>query len=352
LIGADFVTPDMKTFYQPKSGTSMAAPTAAGIGVLLNQIAKRQMGRPLRADEMKAVLIHTAINKPTEVRKNHSIKKIDGPNYKTGWGAIRADYAGYVLDPASAKMKAQRQGLSNWISAYEAEFPGGFLWSDSDTVTPFRRTLGHIQGKDVRVTVVWLDPPGESAPNKSLRYDLDLIVTGPNNEHYRVWCVNVRTAAPYKCERNNVDNVERVDVEAAKARGNWTIEVKEKNGMPVPFALVVSGLQRAPLPPEPPIAGPTGESSKPRYCEVTGSKVFIRSSPRRPPRRLLGINAIGYFRRDDNIYVTYIHGNNGWVRVRNYCPWKIGRWTPLVRPGYISLRYLRCSDTPPECGPF
>jgi hypothetical protein len=49
-----------------------------------------------------------------------------------------------------------------------------------------------------------------------------------------------------------------------------------------------------------------GDSSKPPYCEVTGSQVFIRSSP----KKLSNINEIGYFGRGADIYVTYLPGNN------------------------------------------
>jgi hypothetical protein len=103
----------------------------------------------------------------------------------------------------------------------------------------------------------------------------------------------------------------------------------------------------AKLTPPPQIAD---ASSKPPYCEVTGSRVFIRSSPKRLPN----VNEIGDFTKGTDIYVTYLPKNNSWGRVRSYCSVRTGRWRPLVEPGYgyISLRYLRCSDMPPQCGDF
>ena len=44
------------------SGTSMATLAASGIGTLLQGLASSQLGRPLFADEMKAILIQTAMS--------------------------------------------------------------------------------------------------------------------------------------------------------------------------------------------------------------------------------------------------------------------------------------------------
>jgi hypothetical protein len=213
-------------YYEPKEGTSMATPTAAGIGALLNEVAFRKIGRVLRADEMKAILIHTAIN------------NTEGPNYRTGWGSIRADYAGWLLDPITAS----KNDRSGWTSVYESELSGGRLWHDTNT--PFSLSLEHIPGKNVRVTLAWLDEPGSK-----LVKDLDLVVKGPNRQLHKVWCLDEDhpTKPAEQCDRNDIDNIERVDVKLDETMdGNWTIDVNNftDNGS-IPFALVVSGLKRS-----------------------------------------------------------------------------------------------------------
>jgi hypothetical protein len=240
------ITEKDKHYYKDMSGTSMATPAVAGIAALLNEVALQKMRRVLRADEMKAVLIHTAIN-------NSANKiNIDAPNYQTGWGSVRADYAGWILDAETAKRNASSADRKHWIDVYEDAFPGGFLVTQSDAKTHFSMSREHIPGKDVRVTLVWLDEPGPQLVN-----DLDLVVRGPTGTHHKVWCLDKDNpvAPAQQCERNSIDNVERVDVKAGVEpnEGSWTIEVNHVNGSKsIPFALVVSGLKRKgqPVPPE------------------------------------------------------------------------------------------------------
>lgn len=251
LIRFNDIKPETdRHWYEDMDGTSVATPVAAGIGALLNEVAFHRTRRVLRADEMKAILIHTALN--------HGVKNttdIDAPNYQTGWGSIRADYAGWILDPATASRNANTVYRKHWIDVYEHAFPGGFLGEQSEARTdaqkPFTMSLEHISGADVRVTLVWLDRPGPE-----LFDDLDLVVRGPTNTPHKVWCLYKESPAnpAYKCDRNDIDNVERVDVRAGvePTEGTWTIEVKRfKGDEAVPFALVVSGFKRNGQPPPP-----------------------------------------------------------------------------------------------------
>jgi subtilisin family serine protease len=223
-------------FYLCDQGTSMASPVSAGAAVLLNEVAERKTGQVLNADEMKAILIHTAFSE-------------NGPNYETGWGAIQADYAGYILDPRTAATNARTERERSWIAEYEKKFPKGFLWPRDQTNTPFYRRIEHIPGAPVRITLVWLDRPGPI-----LNDDLDLKVWDSKGLRQGVWCkyndVSNEMIETPRCEDNRVDTVEQVDVRASDADGVWDLRVTHKKGQKVHFALVVSGF-RNPFTPRP-----------------------------------------------------------------------------------------------------
>jgi hypothetical protein len=183
--------------YEWKDGTSMAAPAATGIGALLHQLAKSKLGRTLFADEMKALLVHTAMS-PNQ-----------GPTYILGWGAIRADDAGDVLVGKGGFLRRLR-------------FDGDFEWK------------GRRSGSGgIRVTLVWLDPPGPANtgglddPKPCLVHNLDLVVAGPDGTPHLPWRLDPKNPSrAAERGRNRIDNVERVDVPTgALAAGTWTVRI-------------------------------------------------------------------------------------------------------------------------------
>ncbi len=205
--------------YRRMSGTSMASPTASGIGILLNELALNEFKRTLKSYEMKAALIHTAI----------PITNDESPTYKAGWGLIDALAAGDVIASDGAQFVANSQ-------------------------TPFEETFDRIDEKPIRITIAWLDPPGKSLGSgvdirdKALVHDLDLEIISPSQKKYFPWSLNPAKpdARATNLGKNSVDNVERIDIAASDSeKGQWTVRVKNPaNSSKMPFALYFSGLKK------------------------------------------------------------------------------------------------------------
>lgn len=210
-------------------GTSMAAPVVAGIAALLNEVSQKTRQRPLFSDEMKAVLVHTAVNTRP------------GPSFRTGWGAVDALAAGKVAGGQPEAPLLMRQRL-----------PGG----SSDL------RLRARAGTEVKVTLVWIDTPGRpvaglNPPDQMLVDDLDLLLLDPRGRRHFPWSAD-RTPTGEKvegcfeptgsgrpCPANRKDNVEQVQVPPNQVRdGVWTVRVSRYRGAAdKPYALVLSGLE-------------------------------------------------------------------------------------------------------------
>lgn len=217
--------------YVEMSGTSMASPTACGIGALMWEHFRKAKDRDPRSDELKAVLIHTARD-----------AGVAGPDPIFGWGAIDALKAGRaIVSKEGALIGDPKSNVVEKNQTRTIEMTG--------------------TGDPVRATLVWIDPPGMpngggiDDPTPALVNDLDLRLIDPSGKVHHpygldltnLWNVAEQRPHPARRDRaNRVDNVEVVD--AGGAAGTWKIEIRAErlgNGGSQSFALVVSGLKES-----------------------------------------------------------------------------------------------------------
>jgi subtilisin family serine protease len=216
------------TDYAEMSGTSMACPTACGIGALLWEHFKKVKDRPPTSAEIKAIMIHSARD-----------AGVIGPDPIYGWGAIDALQAGRIISSQSGATVGDP--TTNLV-----------------TQTTPKKYSFTANGDPIRVTIAWLDPAGApneggvDDPTSALKNDIDVQLKGPDQSQFlpysfdlaNVW--NAATNGPSlarKDRANRVDNVEVVD--APTNPGTWEVTVSSHQlrvGDSQDFAMVVSGL--------------------------------------------------------------------------------------------------------------
>ncbi len=222
-----------------KSGTSMAAPTAAGLGALVRQYFTDGFHPTGSADPgdafepsaalVKAVLIASAVDLSTTGCVDEPI-----PSRDQGWGLIQLDTAlAFPGDDHRLLVDDHREGF---VSAADE---------------PVVLEIAVVDPGPLKVVLVWTDAPSSSLAEFNLVNDLDLSVSGPGG----VFPGNsfVRGVSVPGAEPDRLNNVEVVLLPEAE-RGVWTIEIAA-HAIPAPeqdFALVITGpvrLDQAPRTP-------------------------------------------------------------------------------------------------------
>ncbi len=227
----NFVVPDPSCANTTKSGTSMAAPTAAGLGALVRQYFSDGFypdgfARPSAAFEptaalVKAVLIASAVDLSTIGCPGEPI-----PSRDQGWGLIQLDTAlAFSGDDHRLVVDDHRDGFAS---------PGD---------EPVTIEVEVFEPGPLKVVLVWTDAPSSSLATINLVNDLDLRVDGPGGS-YPGNSFSGGVSFPGG-EPDRLNNVEVVYLPRAET-GVWTIEVNP-HAVPAPaqdYALVVVGPDR------------------------------------------------------------------------------------------------------------
>ncbi len=208
--------------YASTSGTSDAAPVAAGSAFLLQEYyAKLHNGSFLRSATLKGIIIHTA-------DEAGSI----GPDYQYGWGVINMEKAAAVITSNNTNEIILEDNLAN-----------GKTYSFPVTASG----VGQL-----KATLTWTDPKGNvetvnllNSTNKRLVNDLDIRIK-KDNTTFNPWILN--PASPSLAAStgdNTIDNVEQVVAPAGVPGANYIIEVSHKGVLQrgsQAYSLIVSGI--------------------------------------------------------------------------------------------------------------
>ena len=212
------------------SGTSMAAPGAAGSLLLLQELAHRftlnGAPRTLKSATVKGLAIHTA----------NEAGLYPGPDYKYGWGLLNINEAAQVLNTAYTN--------NNSASSPHFVYENTLLNGESKTYT-----ITASGTRPVKATIVWTDLKGSSSDalndaNPELINDLELVITQGNKTHY-TW--NLTPSSPDNQAFkgiNSIDNVEKVEVDTSLVGTNYTVTVKHKGTLErgqQNYSLIISG---------------------------------------------------------------------------------------------------------------
>lgn len=182
------------TAYTSLCGTSMASPTVTGIVALMLQDYRTQYGgSDPRNSTLKVLLAQTA----TDV--------LDvGPDYRSGYGSVRAPAAIDLMRSGNFSEKELSQGETQFFTVF---------------VTP--------TDTELKVTLAWDDYQGTPNVTAALVNDLDLHLFSPTNVEHFPWTLDPLspTSAAARTGRDHLNNIEQVRVDDPED-GGWRIEVR------------------------------------------------------------------------------------------------------------------------------
>lgn len=218
------------SIYGVMSGTSMAAPSAAGGVVLIQEHGNNTFGDFFRSATVRGLIAHTAYKAGTE----------GNPNYRYGWG---------VMDVEEAASVISNHGDSSLVREMVLEQNGEYLMA-----------VNAAGLEDLIATIAWTDLPGKISNKEDDRTpilvnDLDLRVSEVDGEIYYPYVLNPDFPTFYAATGDNkVDNIEKIEI--ADASGEYNVAISHKGTLEgddeeelgeQKFSMILSGISETAL---------------------------------------------------------------------------------------------------------
>lgn len=274
--GSFLYSPIPTNSYAVFSGTSMAAPNTTGALVLLQEYYKQLNGNFMLGATAKALVCHTASDQGQV-----------GPDPIFGWGFLDALEAANMITANDNGTGLIEENTLGQGESYSRQF----------TVAG---------GDKLSASIVWTDFPGPAvnnilnSSNPALMNDLDLRITRDSDgAEFFPWKLKLNGSvfSAVRDEDNNVDNVERIDIDLPTA-GTYTLTVTHKG--------TLSGN----------VGGPFDPQSQNFSLILSGNNLTLSSNDNaisdfrlwpNPTSEVLNIN----FKSIDNRVDIYIYDING-----------------------------------------
>lgn len=189
--------------YSTLSGTSMASPAITGLVMMLQKHYNNGNASYMRASTVKGLICHSA----------KEAGNATGPDYEFGWGLADGQAAAAIITGKGVTSILEENTLTSGQT--------------------FLKQIAITSPQMLTATICWTDPTGNASnveDNRSprLKNNLDLKITKDGVTYYP-WRLDVEqpTLAATRVDDNNVDNVEKVQIDLAQP-GTYTIEVTHK----------------------------------------------------------------------------------------------------------------------------